>query len=87
MYVRLHLSLVAEGEIIQINGVGRLLVVSIHLVVDCDPVPTRSGARIVILVHVAGDSVQSDGLIQQLIASSALDLNRQVVPRIAVWIT
>ena len=56
--------------------------VSIHLVVDCDPVPTHCRERAVILVDGVLDAVERDGLIQQLIIRGALHLDDQMVPSI-----
>ena len=37
---------------------------------------------IVVLIELAGHAIQRNGLVEQLIACSALNLNRQMVPRI-----
>src|SRR5258706_6861101 len=80
-------SLVGKCQIIQINGVGSLLRVSVHLIVDRDA-PPAGGSAAVTVGPVQGTSyaVESDGLVLELIAGSACNLKRQVIPGVVVWV-
>src|SRR5229473_2993225 len=81
-------SLVGECQVVQINGIWRLFVISVHLVVDRDPPPTGGTAAVTVgPVEGVGHSVESDGLVLELIAGSARNLNRQVIPGIVVGVT
>src|SRR6266849_5932107 len=81
-------SLVGECQVVQINGICGLFVISVHLVVDRDPPPTGGTAAVTVgPVEGAGHSVESDGLVLELIAGSARYLKGQVVPGIVVGVT
>ena len=78
------ISVVSKGELIEVHGIGRLLVVAIFLVVDGEAVPAGRRSGIVVPVDCAGLSVERDGLKKQLVPGSSLHLKGQVVPGIAV---
>src|SRR5271168_368217 len=74
-------SLVGKAEVVQKRSIRRLLVVSVHLVVDCNAPPAaRSRPRRILLVDVTGHTVQRDRLEQQRIVRLPLRLNGHVVP-------
>ncbi len=78
--------LIAEGQFVEIKGVGRLLVIAVHLVIDGYAIPTRRRPRIVILVENVGLPVQSDGLKEQLVIGCAQHVNGNVIPCFVVGI-
>ena len=54
-------SLISEGQLIEVDVVGLLFVISIHLIVDGYTQPARGRrSRTVRPVQVVGDAVQSD---------------------------
>ena len=80
-------SLISEGQLIQIGGIGRLLVIPVHLIVDRYAPPTAGcGSVIVVLVQIVRYPVQSNGLVEQLVVGSALYLNCQMVPGVCIRI-
>ena len=80
-------SLIREDQLIQIGGIRCLRMIPVHLKVD-RYAPPIAGCRsvVVILVQSVRYSVQSDGLVEQFVVGSALDLNCQMVPRICLRI-
>ena len=80
-------SLISEGQLIQIGGIRRLRVISVHLIVDRYAPPIAGcGSVTVVLVQCVRYPVQSNGLVEQLVVGSALYLNCQMVPGIVDWI-
>jgi hypothetical protein len=77
-------SVIVEVEFVQVHGKVGLFVISVQLEVDDDTPPTGSGERRVRLVESSGYAVESDRLVEELIARSALNLNDDVVPGVAV---
>src|SRR5271155_4299274 len=76
-------SLVRKGEVVQICGIGILLRIPIHLVIDSHAIPiTRVIVRIGLVQRVS-DPVEGDRFVEKLIARGSLDLQRQMVPTIA----
>jgi hypothetical protein len=78
--------LVRERQLVQENGVGRLRAIAIHLIVHRDSIPARRGAGTVVTVHVAGHSVQSNCLVEQLVIGGALPVDRHMIPRVVIRI-
>src|SRR5689334_20970847 len=71
----------SEMQFVQINSVGRLLVIPVHLEVESDAVPSgRSRGVGIVLVDVMSDAVQSDRLVQQIVVRGALHLDGQMIP-------
>lgn len=66
---RITVLLVSESQLVQVHGVWRLLGISVHLIVDgyAPPIGWR-GTRVIGPVEVAGDTVEGDGLVGELIA-------------------
>ena len=63
--VRLTLP-ISETEVIQVGGVRRLLTVSVHLVVDGDPIPAgRNEERRIGLVQDSGHAIQRYRLVKK----------------------
>ena len=73
-------SLVSKGQLIEVNGIGRLLRVAIFLVVDGDAVPAGCRCGTEGPVKRVGLSVERDGLIKQLVVGSSLHHKRKVIP-------
>src|ERR1039457_186308 len=72
---------IGKTEIVHVSGIRQLLVVSVHLVVECDSPPACGNQeRRIGFVDVGGLAVESDRLIQKRIARSPLRLDRNVVP-------
>ena len=86
-FVIVSFSLISERQVVQIHGVRRLAAISVLLVVDGNAPPT-AGRRpvIVVLIESVRYSVESDRLVEQLIAGGALHLNCQMVPGIRIGI-
>src|SRR5258706_4762178 len=80
-------SPIDEIEFVHDHGVGRLLVVAIHLIVGRDAIPTAHPKRREITVNDRGYPVQRNGVVEKLIVPGSLHLPSQVVPRIVYWIT
>src|SRR6185437_13305671 len=74
-----------ESEFVDVDRVRCLVVVAVDLVVDGHAVPT-GGRWCVIAVERSGVAVQRDGLEQQMSIRSALHLDGQVVPGVALRI-
>jgi hypothetical protein len=66
--------LCGKGQLIEIDRVRRFVIIAIHLVVDGDAIPIRSGWRIV-AVQRGGLAVQRDGVEQQVAIRSALGVD------------
>ena len=76
---------IAEVQIVEPHGIGRLLKIPILLIINGHAIPVgRSWTLIVI--ESRSLSIQRDGLKQQVIVRCALHRNRQVVPCIRHWI-
>src|SRR5713101_3483320 len=73
-------SVVGELELIEIDGIIRLLVVPVQLEVHDNTPPTRCGEGRICLVKRVRHTVQGDRLVKKFIAGSALHLNDDVVP-------
>ena len=56
--------------------------VAIHLIVDCDAIPTRGRIMIVRPVQRVRHAIERDGLIRQLVGRCPFHLNDQVVPAV-----
>src|ERR1700674_2634337 len=81
-------SLVSEGQFVEVNVVGLLLVISIHLVIDGNAPPRTGSADVAVgPVEVAGHPTQRDGLLHQLIVGIPLHLEREMVPVVLLGIT
>src|ERR1700674_787770 len=74
------LLVVADAQVVQMDGVGGLLVVSVHLEVFRHAVPSHRGEGRIGGIDCTGDAVESDCLIQQTVRGSPLKLNCKVVP-------
>ena len=80
-------SFVREIQFVDVDRVGRLLVITIHLIVGRDSVPTDCGRRGVSPVQRVGSAVKGDRLVIQLVIGGALDNDCQVVPSVLQGIT
>src|ERR1700680_1611233 len=78
----MRLLVVGDAQVVQIDGVGRLLVVSVQLEVYDYAVPTHRGEGRIGGVDCTGDAVESNCLINQIVRGSPLELNREMVPGI-----
>src|ERR1700688_389759 len=79
-------SLGGESQLIEVDGVGRLHVISVHLIVNGDAIPPSSRFRTESPVEVVRNSVQRDRLVQQFVGRGPLSMDGQVVPGIIVRI-
>ena len=72
---------VGEVQFVEPDRVGRLLVVSVLLIVDGHAIP-RGRRGILVVVESRSHSVECDRLEQELIVRGALDLKNEMVPGI-----
>src|SRR5438309_3403231 len=79
-------SPVGNVQVVEVDAVRRLLVVSIELEVQHNSVPARSGVWRIFPVECFGHSVKRERLVQHFVVGSALELNDDVVPGVAGWI-
>src|SRR3979490_1996165 len=63
----MRLLVVGDAQVVQIDGVGRLLVVSVQLEVYDYAVPTHRGEGRIGGVDCAGDAVEGDCFIHQIV--------------------
>src|SRR5690348_1447622 len=76
-------SPVGEAEVVQIRRVRRLLLVSIHLVVNRNTPPlTRSRTGRIVSVYVSGHSIQGNRLKQQPVVRFSLYMYGHMIPGI-----
>lgn len=73
---------VCKRQLVEPDGIWFLLVVPILLIVDRDPIPGR-WRRTLVVVECRGLSVERNRLEQEMVIRGPLDLNYEMIPRVA----